>query len=174
MKYFLTGICIILSLCLTANIAADTVYTWTDEKGNLHITQEPPPKRAKIKETMDYQPPPPKADLESEDGKEIEAAAEPKKQELDEVQKARAEAEKARQAAEIAKDVAEEVTRMAREYNESNNPDKVMQQAYELQMEKAIENAKAAEERARIAEEKAINAEKKYESGEKQAKQDQD
>lgn len=174
MKYFLTGIGIILSFFMTAELAADTVYTWTDENGKLHITQDPPPKRAKLKDTMDYEPQPAKADLESERRPEIGAEAEPNRPKSDEALKARTEAEKAKKAAEIARDKVEEVTRMAREYSESNNPNKVMLQAYELQVEKAIENAKAAEDRARIAEEKAIDAEKKDESGAEQAKQDQD
>jgi len=171
MKYFLTGIWIILSFVMTADLAADTVYTWTDENGKLHITQDPPPKKAQLKETVDYQPQPQKADLESEDRKETGAEAELENQKLDEVQKARAEAEKAKKAAEIARDKAEEVTRMAKEYGESNNQNKVTQQTYEFQMEKSIEDAKAAEERARIAEEKAIDAEKEAEIDEEQPKQ---
>lgn len=169
MKYFLAGIWVILSFVMTAELAADKVFTWTDENGKLHITQEPPPKRAELKDTMDYQPQPAKADLESESRREIGAEAELKKPKSDEVRKTRAEAEKAIKAAEIARDKAEEATRMAEEYSESNNPNQYMQQVYEYQMEKAIEDAKAAEERARIAEEKAINAEKKAELAEKQA-----
>ena len=170
MKYFLAGIWIISSFVMTADLAADTVYTWTDENGKLHITQDPPPKEAKLKETVDYQPQPQKADLESEDRKETGAEAELKNQKLDEVQKARAEAEKAKKAAEIARDKAEEVTRMAKEYGESNNQNKVTQQTYEFQMEKSIEDAKAAEERARIAEEKAIDAEKEAKLAEEQVR----
>jgi hypothetical protein len=174
MKYFLTVIWVILSFVMTAELAADKVYTWTDENGNLHITQDPPPKKAELKDTMDYQPRPAKTDLESEDRKQIGAEAELQKQTSDEVQKARAEAEKARKDAEIARGIAEETTRMAKEYSESKNRNKVMQQTYEFQMEKAIEDAKAAEERARIAEEKAINTEKKAKLDEEQPKQADD
>ncbi|MGD9044593.1 MAG: DUF4124 domain-containing protein [Desulfobacterales bacterium] len=174
MKYFLTGIWVIFSLVMTAELAADTVYTWTDENGKLHITQEPPPKKAKLKDKMDYEPPPPKADLESERRPETGAEAELDKQKSNEVLKARTEAEKAKKAAEIAKDKAEEATRMAREYSESYNPSQIMQQTYDYQMEKAIEAAKAAEERARIAEQKAISAEKKAGIAEEQSKQDED
>jgi coenzyme F420-reducing hydrogenase alpha subunit len=159
---------------MTAALAADTVYTWTDENGKLHITQDPPPKKAKLKDKMDYEPQPAKADLESELRPETGAEVERDRQKSDEASKARTEAEKAKKAAEIARDKVEEVTRMAREYSESNNPSKVMQQAFEFQMEKAIENAKAAEERARIAEEKAISAEKTAELDTDQAKPDKD
>ena len=41
---------------VTAELSADKLYTWTDEKGNLHITEHPPPKNAKTKDVMTYQP----------------------------------------------------------------------------------------------------------------------
>ena len=69
---------------MTAELEADKVYTWTDENGKLHITQEPPPKKAELKDTMDYQPQPAKADLENERRKEIGTEAELKKQKSDE------------------------------------------------------------------------------------------
>jgi len=174
MKYFLTGIGVILSFVMTAELAADKVYTWTDEKGNLHITQDPPPKKAELKETMDYEPRPAKVDLESEGRPQTGAASERRKQKSDEARRARAEAEKAKEAADIASAKAEEATRMAEEYSKSNNPNRYMQQTYDYQMEQALEEVKAAEERARIAEEKAIDAEKKVESAQGQAKQDDD
>ena len=174
MKYFLTGIWITLSFVMAADLAADKVYTWTDENGKMHITQDPPPKKAKLKETMDYQPQPVKADLESEDRKETGAETELKKQTSDEARKTRAEAEKAKKEAGIARGIAEETTRMAKEYSESNNPNQVMQQTYEYQMEEAVEDAKAAEERARIAEEKAFDAEKEAKLAEEQVRQADD
>jgi len=39
-----------------AELSADRLYTWTDEKGNLHITEHPAPKNAKTKNVMTYQP----------------------------------------------------------------------------------------------------------------------
>ena len=63
---------------------------------------------------------------------------------------------------------------MAKEYSESNNPNQVMQQMYDYQLEEAIEDAKAAEERAKIAEEKAISLEENAKLAEEQAKQDED
>ena len=163
MKYYLTGILIILSFVMAADLAADKVYTWTDENGKMHITQEPPPKKAKIKDTMDYQPQPAKADLESERREEIGTEAELKKQKSDGARKARAEADKAKKEAVRARGIAE-----------SNNRNQYMQKTYEYQMEEAVEDAKAAEERARAAEEKAIDAEKKAKLAEEQVRQADD
>jgi hypothetical protein len=56
MKYLLTGISLLLLSFVTAELSADKLYTWTDEKGNLHITEHPPPKNAKTMDVMTYQP----------------------------------------------------------------------------------------------------------------------
>jgi hypothetical protein len=56
MKYLLTGISLILLFFVTAELSADKLYTWTDEKGILHITEQPPPKTARTKDVMTYQP----------------------------------------------------------------------------------------------------------------------
>jgi len=56
MKYWLTWISLLLLFFVTADLSADKLYTWTDEKGNLHITETPPPKNAKTKDVTTYQP----------------------------------------------------------------------------------------------------------------------
>ena len=56
MKYLLTGISLVFFLLVTAEILADKLYTWTDEKGNLHITQQPPPVNARKMDVMTYKP----------------------------------------------------------------------------------------------------------------------
>jgi len=56
MKYLLPGISLMLFLFVTAELSADKLYTWTDEKGNLHITETPPPKTARTKDVMTYKP----------------------------------------------------------------------------------------------------------------------
>ena len=38
------------------NLYADSLYTWTDSKGQTHITQHPPPPGAALKDTIDYVP----------------------------------------------------------------------------------------------------------------------
>ena len=170
MKFLLIGVLIAGLFAASAELRAAEVYTWTDEAGNLHITQDPPPKKATLKETMTYQPQSAIKDLETERRQRPgdEAAAE--KQKSDELLKARAEAEQARKEAEIAAAKAEEAARMAKEYIETHNRNQYMRRAYQYQMEKAAEDAKAAQERAKIAEERAIEAEKKAERAEEQAR----
>jgi hypothetical protein len=56
MKYLSMGISLMLLFFANAELSADKLYTWTDEKGNLHITEHPPPKNAKTMDVMTYQP----------------------------------------------------------------------------------------------------------------------
>jgi len=56
MKYLIMGIPLMLLFFVTAELSADRLYTWTDEKGNLHITENPPPKNIKTKDVVTYQP----------------------------------------------------------------------------------------------------------------------
>ena len=56
MKYLLTGIPLMLLFFVNTELSADKLYTWTDEKGNLHITETPPPKNARTKDVMTYKP----------------------------------------------------------------------------------------------------------------------
>jgi chromosome segregation ATPase len=54
-KRILVALAMIFIFVLALNAEAGQVYTWTDEHGNLHITNSPPPKTAKIKEVLPYQ-----------------------------------------------------------------------------------------------------------------------
>jgi hypothetical protein len=56
MKYLLAGISLMLLFFANAAASADKLYTWTDEKGNLHITEHPPPKNSKTMDVMNYKP----------------------------------------------------------------------------------------------------------------------
>ena len=170
MKYFYIYVVIAGLLAASADLRAAEVYTWTDENGNLHITQDPPPKKATLKDTMTYQPQSAVKDLETERRQKAGDEAAAAKQNSDELLKARAEAEQARKEAEIAAAKAEEAARMAKEYIETHNRNQYMRRAYQFQMEKAAEDAKAAQERAKVAEERAIEAEKKARLAEEQAK----
>jgi acetylglutamate kinase len=43
-KYLLMGVSLILLLFVAAELSADRLYIWTDKKGILHISEDPPPK----------------------------------------------------------------------------------------------------------------------------------
>ena len=41
---------------LSQGARADRMYTWTDDQGVVHITQEPPPSRTKVDNVIHYKP----------------------------------------------------------------------------------------------------------------------
>ncbi|MGD2039159.1 MAG: DUF4124 domain-containing protein [Desulfobacterales bacterium] len=161
MKTYLTGISLLLLFFSNSEIFADQVYTWTDKDGNMHITAEPPPQNARVKDVITYEPRPEATAPDSEEPRDSETGAVAGEEESDEVRRARVRAEKARQEAEIARARAEEKTRAAEKYIETHNRNEYMRRAHKYQMRKAADEAKAAQEQARVAEEKAIEAEKK-------------
>jgi len=56
MKYGLIGISLMLMSFAAADLSADKLYTWTDAKGILHISKDPPPPTARTQNVMTYQP----------------------------------------------------------------------------------------------------------------------
>ena len=51
---YLTILSLIFILVIAAFLSAAEIYTWTDKDGNLHITDDPPPEEAKLKEVTFY------------------------------------------------------------------------------------------------------------------------
>lgn len=153
--------CLIVAAVLfaaTVHGADRTIYTWTDDRGNLHMTDEPPPTSAKVREVETYQERPPE---------EIEAIERTKERleeqvalEEREAQAARAqqEAATAEKSAAAAIERAEELTRDAQEYARrfGNTPERRQQFKYKIQARK--EMALAAQEAARAAVERADQA----------------
>jgi hypothetical protein len=174
MKTILAGLSLLLLFFANAEVFADEVYTWTDKDGNMHITAEPPPKNARVKDVLTYEPQPVNAVPNTEQHRDSKAAAAPGKPESDEVRQARTKAEKARKEAENASAKAEEVTKAAEKYIETHNQNEYMRRAHQYQMRKVADDAKAAQEQARIAEEKAIEAEKKVKLAEENARDSDD
>lgn len=56
MRYLIIGTSLMLLFFVNTEVSADKLYTWTDAKGNLHITEHPPPQNAKTRDVMNYQP----------------------------------------------------------------------------------------------------------------------
>ena len=169
MKTAITGLSLLLLFFANTEIFADQVYTWTDKDGNMHITAEPPPQNARIKDVIEYKPRADETVSDTENQRDSEALAGPSEQESDELRRARARAKKARQEADTARARAEEAAKAAEKYIETHNQNEYMRRAHQYQMRKAADDAKAAQEQARVAEEKAIEAEKKAIEVEKKA-----
>lgn len=170
MKTVSTGLSLLLLFFANTEVFAAQVYTWTDKDGNMHITAEPPPRNARIKDVIEYEPRSVETVSDTEQQRDSEAQGAPGEPESDELLRARARAKKARQEADTARAKAEEATKAAEKYIETHSQNEYMRRAHQYQMRKAADDAKAAQEQARIAEEKAIEAEKKAIEAEKKAK----
>ena len=174
MRYLLIGFILVLILLANSELSADQVYTWTDKDGNMHITAEPPPQNARVKDVIKYEPRPEEIVTDAKQRPDSEGEAAPGEPESDDVRRARTRAEKARKEAEIASARAEEATKAAEKYIETHNRNEYMRRAYQYQMRKAAGDAKAAQQQARIAEEKAVEAEKKAKLAEENARDSDD
>jgi hypothetical protein len=99
-KRIFVALAVILLFLLAFSVQAGNVYTWTDEQGNLHITNTPPPKDAKVKDVLPYQQ---KTDDDIRSEKQIEQKEKTEDIKADQEQQLEAAKRKLRQADERAK-----------------------------------------------------------------------
>ncbi len=145
--------------------AQEKIYTWTDARGNVHMTDEPPPQTAKVKDVVEAPVPTPGERLQVEEQRlrRTELRGEEKQRgELEELQR------RAREAEEQAREAvrrADEQTERALEYRKrfGNTPSRREQFKYRIRAEeeraeaarteaqRAIDRAKASAEEARAA-----------------------
>lgn len=162
---------VILVLCAaTAYGAERNIYTWTDERGNLHVTDEPPPASAKVKEVETYQDQ--SADEAESIKRELRQREDQRRLEglQDEVDQAQRLAAEAEQKAKEATERAQELTREAQEYVRrfSNTPERRKQFKYKIQARKemALTAQDAALEARADADQAKLDAQKLQEAAE--------
>ena len=158
-KYpILIALAIIFTFVLTFNVDAGQVYTWTDEHGNLHITNSPPPKNAKIKAVLPYQQ---KTDDEIQSEKQLQ-----KKENLEDLKAAQDQQieeakRKARQADERAKEAvarAEQITRDNNDYIKRLGSTREKRKQFKKKMQRLKQEAELAQDVANNAIEEARQA----------------
>jgi type IV secretory pathway VirB10-like protein len=156
----------ILAAAFSAAEAQNKVYTWTDARGRMHITDEPPPQDASVKDVVEAPPPPPPTEL-----REREIQRERRRDERSE-ERQRSEVEDALRRAREADEAAQEAIRQADEQTQraldvrnrfGNTPSRREQFKYKIRAEvekaeaaqaeaqRAVDKAKAASEEARTA-----------------------
>jgi len=166
MKFFGLGLIIIFFFATTGPLSADKVYTWTDKDGNLHITDQPPPKSAKVRNVIKYKPKSEKEILENQRQQRMWINAAERKRKLEDAQNAELEAQKAAEEAKIKRSKADAAVKEAKEYIDTHDRNQYMRRAHKYEMKKkaseaeaAVDQANAAAEKARKAAEKAKRAE---------------
>jgi hypothetical protein len=152
-------------LAASAAHAQNKVFTWTDAKGKLHITDEPPPVDASLKDIVESPPVSPAEVRQNEQQRMRRGEQRLDEQRQSGTEEALRRAREADQRAQEAIQRADEQTRQALDYRKrfGNTPSRREQFKYKIRDEeqkaeaaraeaqKAIDQARAAAEEARTA-----------------------
>jgi hypothetical protein len=147
-----------LLVAVPGSDAQNKIYTWTDARGNVHITDEAPPQQARIKDVIEPEEPTPAELKEQEDQSRRRNQARLEDKQRSEVESALQRSREADQEARAAVQRAEEQTQQALDYRKrfGNTPSRRQQFKYKilaeetkaeaarLEAQKALERAKAA------------------------------
>ncbi len=158
MKFFAIIICVLLATLFSATLFAGQVYTWTDEKGNLHVTDTPPPAKAKVKDTLEYEE---KTAAEIQDIKNRRMRRDQERQEEAEVNRvteAKKRAREADEAAQMAAEEADQITQEVEAYVRRLGSTKEKRKQFRKRIRREIGRAEAAQARAQQAAEDAAQA----------------
>jgi chromosome segregation ATPase len=169
MRPFYLPLAIIIIFVLTIMAEAGQVYTWTDEHGNLHITDSPPPKNAKIEDVMEYRQTSGDEKLTEKQLQKEKALDELKEKQNQQIEEAKRKAQQADERAKNAVARAEQITRDNNTYikrlgstKEKRKQFKKRIQRLKQEAETAQEAANAAIEQARLAFEAVQELEEKF------------
>ena len=161
-------ICATLFLWVVVSSLAEAqskVYTWTDAKGKLHITDEPPPAEASVKDVVEAPAVTPTEARQLQQQRQQRGEARLEEQRRSEVEERLRRSREADEQAQEAVRKADEQTQQALEYRKrfGNTPSRREQFKYKIRAEeekaeaarveaqRAIDRARAASEEARTA-----------------------
>lgn len=166
MKWTILVTAMVWALVATSNAQSQSkVYTWTDAVGKLHLTDDPPPVDASVKDVVEAPVVPPSEARQRQEQRQqrVEArAGEQRRSDLEDVLRR---ARKSDEEAQAAVQRADEQTQRALEYRKrfGNTPSRREQFKYKIRAEEekaeaaraeaqmAIDQARAASEEARKA-----------------------
>jgi hypothetical protein len=166
MKHLLSAAAVVLLLTILSPLNAQTtLYTWTDAKGRVHITDTPPPADAKIKDVVEQTEPTPAESRQLQDQQQRRVETRQDGQRRNEMEEALRRAREADDQARAAVQRAEEQTREALDYRKrfGNTPSRRQEFKYKIRAEeekaiqsqaeaqRAVERAQALSEAARTA-----------------------
>jgi hypothetical protein len=145
--------------------AQTTLYTWTDAKGRVYLTDTPPPPDAKIKDVVEHTAPAPAEARPLQDPPQRRVESRQEEQRRTETEEALRRAREADDQARAAVQRAEEQTQQALDYRKrfGNTPSRRQEFKYKIRAEeekaiqsqaeaqRAVERAQALSEEARTA-----------------------
>jgi len=166
MKHLLSAAVIVCMLSTLSPLNAQTtLYTWTDAKGRVHITDTPPPPDAKIKDVIEQTEPQPAEVRQLQDAQRRRVETRQEEQRRTETEEALRRAREADDQARAAVQRAEEQAQQALDYRKrfGNTPSRRQEFKYKIRAEeekaiqaqaearRAVEQAQALSEAARTA-----------------------
>lgn len=169
MKFFAIIIRILLIGFLSSGSFAGQVYTWTDENGNLHVTDTPPPPKSRVEDTLEYQE---KTAAEIQEIRRSQSARQDQMQREAIRQKADAAAKRAATADQDAQEAsrkAAEAYKNAMQTYERYGKTKDKRKKFKKRIRRAFDEADAAQTRAFEAAENARQAQEDARSAVKEA-----
>ena len=158
MKFLIIITCILSVGFLNSSLIAGEVYTWTDENGNLHVTDTPPPPKSKIKETLEYEEKTAAEIRELQNRKKNRAEEWQQEKRVGSVEEAKRQARQADKRAKEAVKQAEQITNDAEIYIRRLGSTKDKRKQFRKKIQKEAQRAQAAQDRARKAIEDAAQA----------------
>lgn len=164
MKYLIAAALLIFCLFSVSLTDAQKLYTWTDEDGVLHITEQPPPKKTRIEDVMTFKERSPE-ELEAIQREKDKIRRDYKRQEqLDQEQEDRLKATQAAEQAKQAKERAEKEYDYNKEYIERLGSTKRKRKQFRKKIERLKKESEEAFAEAQKAAQKAEEAKTKAET----------
>ncbi len=160
MKFLPIIIGILLAGVFSSGLIAGQVYTWTDENGNLHVTDTPPPPKSKVKDTLEYQEKTAAEIQELRNIKERRDRDRLQETKTNRVEEAKRRAREADKDAQTAAEQADQITQEVEVYVRRLGSTKEKRKQFRKKIQREIQRAEAAQARARQAAEDARQAAK--------------
>ena len=169
MKTGFTFVFALFLLCGSHILSAQTLFTWTDEAGVTHITENKPPEGIQIEEKFHYQKQPSKRPLEIEENRKKGQTDLEKSEAIERAEIERRKANEAKQKAEEAFKKANQIKKETDEYVEKVKYKSRKTKSLRVKMKRRIEEANKAIAEAEQLKQFAIKAEKKAKDAESEA-----
>jgi len=170
MKTGFTFIFALFLLCGSHILSAQTLFTWTDEAGVVHITENKPPEGIQIEEKLHYRKQPSKRPTESEENRKKGQTDLEKSEAIERAEIERRKANEAKQKAEEAFKKANQIKKETDEYIKKVKYKSRNTKSLRVKMKGRMEEANKAIAEAEKLKQFAIKADKKAEDAESEVK----
>ena len=168
-----TGIVLIFALfllCGSPVLYSQTLFTWTDEDGVVHISDGKPPEGTQIENKLHYQKQPRKSPLEIKENQKKRQTDREKSEAVERAEIEKRKANIAKQKAEEAYKKANQINKEADEFIQKVKYKSRKAKSLRVKMKRRLEEANRAIAEAQKLKQLAIEAEKKAKDAESKAK----